>query len=127
MLDSPRGFFVLILVIASLAVGCRKSPTQQPASSTSGDRYSSRGKIVSLSPEEADIHHERIPAIRGYDGTVKPMSSMTMPFARTQASFEGIAVGDAVEFEFTVHYDAEPTLRLTRIVKLPPGTTLELH
>jgi hypothetical protein len=55
------------------------------------------------------------------------MESMTMPFARAQTSFSGLAVDDVVEFEFTASYDEEPTLRLARIAKLPAGTQLDLQ
>lgn len=134
---------VFALLALSLSFGCRDSPKASPpapATAPSGsapapapansepaaERYRVRGKIVSLAAEELELHHERIPAIRGYDGTVKPMESMTMPFGRNQMSFANLAVGDAIEIQFTVHFDAEPTLRLVEIVKLPAGTKLEL-
>jgi Cu/Ag efflux protein CusF len=92
----------------------------------SPDRVRTRGKIVAMSAEELEIHHERIEAIRGYDGTVKPMEAMTMPFGRNSTSFEGLAVGDLVEFVFTVHFDSEPTLRIVKITKLPADTKLAI-
>jgi hypothetical protein len=52
---------------------------------------------------------------------------MTMPFARAQTSFAGLAVGDPVSIEFTAHYGESPTLRLTRIEKLPAETALDLN
>lgn len=92
----------------------------------SGERFSGRGRITEISAKSVDIHHERLAAVRGFDGTIEPMESMTMPFARSATSFDGLAVGDLVEFEFTVHYGDGPTLRLARIAKLPPGTALQL-
>jgi Cu/Ag efflux protein CusF len=68
-----------------------------------------------------------MPAIRTFDGQLAPMASMTMPFAPTpSAPIGNLTVGDKIAFEFTVHYDATPTLRLTRVEKLPPGTQLSL-
>ncbi|MFN0252641.1 MAG: hypothetical protein ACKV2T_37540 [Kofleriaceae bacterium] len=92
----------------------------------SPDRVRTRGKIVAMSADELDIHHERIEAIRGYDKTVKPMEAMTMPFGRNTTSFDGLAVGDLVEFVFTVHFDSEPTLRLVKITELPADTKLAI-
>jgi len=92
-----------------------------------GERYTVRGRIERISADSVDIHHERIAAIKGFSGKVAPMDSMTMPFARAQTSFAGLAVSDPVAIEFTAHYDASPTLRLTRIEKLPADTALDLN
>lgn len=123
-MQAPRCVLIVLLAILACTAGCRGRSSKQPAAA--GEHFSSRGKIVALSPDQAQIHHERMPAIRAFDGTIKPMDSMTMPFARSEASFAGLAVGELVSFEFTVHYDASPTLRLVRISKLPPETVLEL-
>lgn len=124
-MQASRFVLVVLLAIFSAIPGCHDDRSRSPAAAV--ERYSGRGKIVALAADKVDIHHERIPAIRGFDGTIKPMDSMTMPFARNQASFSDLAVGDIVAFEFTVHYDAAPTLRLTRITKLPPESALELQ
>lgn len=123
-MQAPRLVFVTVLALLVCTAGCRERSSDQPAAT--GEHYSSRGKIIALSPDQAQIQHERIPAIRAFDGTVKPMESMTMPFARSEASFAGIAVGDLVSFEFTVHYETGPTLRLVRITKLPSEAVLNL-
>lgn len=68
-----------------------------------------------------------MPAVRTYDGRLAPMESMTMPFAPPSSGAPKLSAGDLVSFEFTVHYDSDPTLRLTRIEKLPPGTPLVLR
>ena len=39
----------------------------------------------------------------------------------------GLAVGDAVEVEFTTHYKSDPKMRLARITKLPADTPLNLR
>jgi hypothetical protein len=114
----------IVFILFGVVLGCRRSSTERPAAV---EHYTVRGKIMALSAEAAEIHHERVPAIRGYDGTIKPMASMTMSFARNQTSFAGLGVGDIVEIEFTVHFDGDPTLRLARIVKLPPETVLDLR
>jgi hypothetical protein len=93
----------------------------------SGERYHGRGRIVALSRDLAVIHHERMAAVKGFDGEIGPMESMTMQFAHAQTSFSGLAVDDAVELEFTVHFDEGPTMRLVRITKLPAGTVLRLE
>lgn len=106
-------------------MSCR-APDETVERSATSEHYASRGRIVGVSPKSLDIHHERLPAIRGFDGTIKPMESMTMPFARDPSSAE-VAVGDLVQFEFTVHYNSDPTLRLTQIAKLPADVNLELR
>ena len=116
---------LLVLLLSTSSVSCR-APDDKVERSATGERYASRGRIVGVSPKSLDIHHARLPAIRGFDGTIKPMESMTMPFARDQVSAE-VAVGDLVQFEFTVHYDVDPTLRLIEIGKLPADTKLELR
>lgn len=82
---------------------------------------------MQLEGDRVEIHHERIQAIRNFEGALVPMESMTMPFYRTGVSLSGIDVGDVVELEFSVHYDADPTLRLARITELPADTALELR
>lgn len=134
-----------VVFLAVLVVGCNKKTTESTPGSATGsaasrsstgsaangsaanaELYKVRGKVVELADDEVYIHHEAMPAIRGFDGTVKPMASMTMPFGRNTTSFDGLAAGSLVEVEFTVHYDSDPTIRLTKITKLPPDTTLEL-
>jgi hypothetical protein len=94
--------------------------------------YPTRGRIVMLpnsaSPlSELQIHHEPIDSFANPNGTVG-MPSMTMPFpVDSESSLSGLAVGDAVAFEFAVwstpgsrHYEVR------KLVKLPAGTKLEL-
>lgn len=128
-MQRSRVWILLALAFATLTIaGCRDKPREGTTSvaTTAAERYRVRGKIVGMSPDEIDLHHERIAAIRGFDGTIKPMESMTMPFGRNQTSLAGLAVGDVVEIQFTVHFDSDPTLRLVEITKLPASTKLEI-
>lgn len=119
--------FALVLALCVFAPACRDKAADAPArTSTPSEVFHTRGKIVGLSKKTLDLHHERIAAIRGFDGTIKPMESMTMPFGRNGTSFEGLAVGDIVEISFTAHYDSDPTLRLVTLAKLPADTKLAL-
>jgi Cu/Ag efflux protein CusF len=118
-MSSPRYWFLLLAAMVAWNAACRSAERRE--------QYSVRGKIVELSQDEVFIHHERIPAIRTFDGAIRPMESMAMPFARDQTSLAGLAVGDAVAIAFSVHFDSGPTLRLSSIAKLPPQTVLELR
>jgi Cu/Ag efflux protein CusF len=107
---------------------CSKASQDSPgASAAAAEHYASRGRVVSITAKDVEIRHEMVPGVRGYDGTRRAMDSMTMPFAITAgAPVAGIAVSDIVSFEFSIHFDSSPTLRLTRIAKLPPDTKLDL-
>lgn len=109
-------------------------PAQQPVAPSRGEPdavYQTRGRIAMLpgsSPTaELQIHHEPIDAFVNPNGTVG-MPAMIMPFPlAADSTLEGLAVGDAVEFEFAVwskpgerHYEAR------RLRKLPPDTKLDL-
>lgn len=124
----PRCVWISLVLVSVAFAGCRDKPQDgtKSVSATAAERYRVRGKIVGMSPDEIDLQHERIAAIRGFDGTIKPMESMTMPFGRDQTSLAGLSVGDVVEIQFTVHFDSDPTLRLVEITKLPTSTKLEL-
>lgn len=118
----------LAIIFGLVAIpGCRDGAREASTeSSRTAEQCRARGKIVGISPEKIDLHHERIAAIRGFDGTFKPMESMTMPFGRNRTSFAGLVVGDIVDIQFTVHFDSDPTLRLVEITKLPVDTKLDI-
>ena len=119
-----RWFVLLLLGIA----GC-SSKTDGPAPTPPADqeRFAARGKVVKVSDKALDIQHEAIAAVRDFEGKLTPMESMTMQFhATAQVPIAGYVVGDAVAFEFTVHYKEPPTLRLTKLEKLPLDTKLAL-
>lgn len=99
-----------------------------------------RGEIVSLPDpstpgSELRIRHEQIRDFKTVDGTVNVsasgiagMASMTMPFPLgTGMSLDGFAVGDKVEFDFTVNWGggSRPAWFITRIGKLPVDTALD--
>lgn len=107
------------MALVSCCLGCHDAPATQ---------YTARGRIEGIGRNTVLIHHERIAEIPGFDGKIRPMDSMTMPFAPTEdVEVVGLATGDAIQFTFEVHYEADPTLRLTSYKKLPALTTLELR
>ncbi len=71
-------------------------------------RYTARGAVEELRPERRQIviHHEEVP---GY------MPEMTMPFGVEDATlFEGLAVGQRVEFTFSVESRGRHVVRAIR-------------
>lgn len=92
--------------------------------------YSLRGEIVSL-PDSADpaselrIRHEAIHDFKDAKGNIDPMHAMTMSFSpATESTLDGLAVGDAVEFEFHMHYAPSLQMQADAFNKLPEGTEL---
>ncbi len=94
--------------------------------------YPTRGRIVMLPSTESiaaelQIHHEPIDTFVNANGTVG-MPSMIMPFPLGKGdSLQGLAVGDAIGFDFAVwttpgkrHYEAR------NLRKLPADTKLML-
>ena len=96
------------------------------------ENYTVRGKITAM-PEgprskEIEIHHEAIPTFRNQQGKVAGMHSMPMPFAVAPGvSLAAFDLDDKVTVTFEVVWDDRSPLHLTRIEKLPPGTTLTLE
>lgn len=89
--------------------------------------YTTRGKIEALPSASGDLSilHEPIPEFKDKDGTVVGMGTMSMPFPLAAGvSLDGLSVGDAVEFDFSVWWRPRVAYEVTRIVKLPPDTTL---
>lgn len=121
----------LLMVTALAGPALSPAPGCSHADEQPHEQFTARGQIVAVRPDALDIHHERIAAMRGIDGQVHPMDSMTMPFGIPDRLGESLrttplAVGDAVTFTFEVHRESAPILRLTSIEKLPAGTRLEL-
>jgi hypothetical protein len=128
-------FLSLTLIVAGVGLlavlpGCSPS-APKPASSTKGTpaaTYTARGKIASLPTASSDMYlqHEAIPTFKDKDGKVVGMGTMTMPFPLAKGvTTDGLAVGDGVEFEFSVWWQPRVSYEVTRITKLPPGTTLD--
>lgn len=104
-------------------IACRSSDDRK----AQVEHYTTRGRVMQLGARSIDIQHETLPAIRGFDGKIKPMESMTMPFAvPAPLRPPGLAVGDAVGFTFEVHYESDPTLRVTAMQKLASDVSLQL-
>jgi len=114
----------IALALVSASVGCH----DRPAHDAAARQYTGRGRIEDIARNTVLIHHERLAEILGFDGKIRPMDSMTMPFVPDdRVKITGLATGDVIQFTFEVHYEADPTLRLTAFKKLPATTTLELQ
>ncbi|MBA2539168.1 MAG: copper-binding protein [Deltaproteobacteria bacterium] len=115
-----------VVIVLALALGCGSKP-ELLAADLAAERFTVRGKVTAIDGTRLDISHEYMPKIRTIDGTIEDMIPMTMGFAATtSAPAAGIAIGDAVKIEFTIHYGTSAPLRLISIEKLPAGTKLEL-
>ncbi len=91
--------------------------------------YTVRGQVEKLPEGEGtpmlSLRHEAIDDYASRDGQVMGMDSMSMPFVvGGEASTEGIAVGDVIEFKLRVDWEAEEPVEITEIRELPPGTRL---
>jgi Cu/Ag efflux protein CusF len=88
-----------------------------------------RGEVVQApSPVAAGIQvlvrHEAIDDFVDASGKVVGMDAMVMPFeVAPQFMARDLAVGEKVEVRFSMDW-SEPRLRVERIDRLPPGTTL---
>jgi Cu/Ag efflux protein CusF len=123
-----RWLFVLLMIVATAtASACRSDRAALPTADLTAERFSTRGRVMAVRATELEIYHERIESMRSALGKLEPMDPMTMVFAATtNASIEGIAVGDLVRVEFTTNYKTRPPLHLVAIEKLPADTPLEL-
>lgn len=132
-----RALAVILLPLTLLA--CEKSvPPREPSTPTpvppSVRTYHARGRILTL-PDPARkshlvIHHERLPEFYSADGRNVGMNEMEMdfPWLSPSVSLVGLAPGDAVAFDFDVDWNnSERLYTVTKIAKLPPGDTLQLH
>jgi hypothetical protein len=94
--------------------------------------YTVRGRIEDLPdpsrPASAlRIAHEPIRDFKDAEGTTIGMSAMVMEFpVAPGVSLAGVSLRDTVEFDFEVRWSPSriASWRLTRIVRLPPGTAL---
>ncbi len=80
------GLAIILAVLSALVVGCSREPAP-------GQKWTVKGKIVEVNAanQVVTIEHQDIPGL---------MAGMTMGFrAEDPAILEGIAAGDAVEFD----------------------------
>lgn len=120
-----RPALLLVLLLAACS-----SPA--PAAPAGARVYVVRGEVVKppapvVSGLEVRVRHEAIDDFVDASGNVTGMDAMVMPFEVTRsAAPEGLAAGDKVEVRFWMDWK-EPRLRVVRIERLPPGTTLEFR
>ena len=118
----PR--FLLLLPVLLLAfAGCGRE------AGGNAKVYTIRGQVEKLPEGEGtpmlSLRHEAIDDYTSRDGRVMGMDAMSMPFVvGDEASTEGIAVGDVIEFKLRVDWEAEEPIEITEIRELPPGTRL---
>jgi Cu/Ag efflux protein CusF len=138
---SPRGRFTLaLLAIATAALapcGCSKKQAEPADAQAPTAEYTVRGRIEGL-PDPArpasalQIHHEPIPEFKSnWANLPDGMNEMSMSFPLAPGvALDGLKIGDAVEFTFSVRYDAtsgSPAgYHVVRIAALPPGTSLQI-
>ncbi len=98
------------------------------------DRYEGvRGRITAVPIEDSPtvrdlrIHHESMPNFKGKTGKLG-MNAMTMPFPLGEGvTLEDFAIGDAVQFDFEVDWEASPPYWVTAMRKLPADAKLEFE
>ncbi len=140
-----HGLAVTGVLVLSLA-GCKKPapPAGKQASTPSNAAapapatpepdavYIIRGKVAQIpDPKnpttEFRVHHEPIPDFKNSEGKVVGMREMEMPFPVSDAKLlEGIQEGDLVEITFADWYKPIRSYKVTKLVKLPAGTKLNL-
>lgn len=113
--------------------GCDSRNAPNAASSPADQTYTVRGRVVELADPTTNhslqIHHERIPTFVGKSGEVTGMKEMVMEFAwlAPKALPADLAVGDAIEMTFEVRWKSEPRTLVTKVMRLPPDTVLNLQ
>lgn len=132
-----------LVSLVALAGCSRETEDAQPAVARA-DTYTTRGIVAQIpikdNPGSAfKIHHERVPDFKTAAGTVHQptpdvapgMAEMTMHFPLSAGvSIEELAIGDKVEFDWTVEYfegSTVPKWRITAIRRLSPDTELTLQ
>ena len=117
--------FLILLAIFSL--------TACSAGEESGRTYTVRGQVTQL-PDPNNpgtglyLNHEAIDDYTSRDGEVVGMDPMTMSFqVDEKVPLQDIQVGDYIEFELRVDWEAETEVEIVRIRELPPGTRLEFR
>jgi hypothetical protein len=135
---SRSGALIGAIALAGLLVlwapaGCRQNPVSGSTARRPADKvYTVRGRITMLPiagkpTTDLFIMHEAIDDF--VNGDKRGMSSMEMFMPRTpEVGLSEFAVGDIVECDLSVWYKPETaaveSYRITRMKKLPAGTTL---
>lgn len=137
MKHNRRGMLKALVLTSAVVLsfaGCQKHPpTPEKQVSPAPDAvYVVRAKVVEL-PDPANptkefrLHHEAIPTFKTPEGKVVGMHEMEMPFPVSEPKLlDGIQVGDLVEITFADWYKPVRTYKVTKVVKLPADTKLEL-
>lgn len=92
--------------------------------------YTVRGRVQRLpDPNAASrdlwLAHEAIDSWVSRDGKVEGMDPMSMPFTVEETvSLAGIEVGDIVEFQLSVDWNAPEPVLIRHVQELPPDTKL---
>lgn len=117
--------FLILLAIFSL--------TACSAGEESGRIYTVRGQVTQL-PDPNNpgtglyLNHEAIDDYTSRDGEVVGMDPMTMSFqVDEKVPLQDIQVGDVIEFDLRVDWEAETEVEIVSIRELPPGTRLEFR
>lgn len=85
-----RWLFCVALLLAVPA--CGQSEDTEPSSSEESNVHTVQAEVKGIDGTRIDLDHEEIPNV---------MPAMQMPFyADDAATFEGLSVGDRVEFSF---------------------------
>ena len=126
LLEDRRIASALLATALLSSTGCG-APAAPPAAS--GQSYAMRGEIVRLpaaGAREIILRHEAVPDLRDESGKVVGMEAMTMPFTLARdVGLEGLAPGDRIAFTLEMRWqDPREIARISRIEKLPAGTTL---
>jgi Cu/Ag efflux protein CusF len=113
-------FLLLFLAACSVAAPPADSGTRT---------YTVRGEVVQTPAPVASgaqvlVRHEAIDDFVDATGKVVGMDAMVMPFdVAAPLTAKDLAVGDKVEVRFSMDWKG-PRLRVERMERLPPGTTL---
>lgn len=90
--------------------------------------YTLKGRILEMpltEGSEIQIEHEAIHDLIDSSGEVVGMDAMMMIFSLdVERATPGLAVGDIVEFDLEVDWNADPMATVTRLEKLPADTEL---
>lgn len=106
--------------------------TQSAPSGPSPDQtYSVRARIDALPIPDRhplSLHHEEMKEFVGKSGEVVGMKEMIMPFndLAPGVSLDGFKVDDLVEVTFEVRWKTSPRMLITKLVRLPAGTSLNI-